>query len=121
MSDTHDELSIFPLELRTIRKTYRNGKSALHDVSITINRGEIIGLLGLNGAGKSTTLKVLATILKPTSGSFTVGPRRSDVSTLTESELLALKQKLAWFPERPLLYNMLTARETFDSWVVLSE
>lgn len=45
---------------------------ALRDISFSIERGEILGYLGVNGAGKSTTIKILAGIIKPTNGSATV-------------------------------------------------
>lgn len=46
---------------------------ALKDVSFSVNRGDAVGLVGLNGSGKSTMLKVIAGVLKPTKGSVTVG------------------------------------------------
>ena len=45
---------------------------ALNDVSFTVNRGDSVGLIGLNGSGKSTMLKVIARVLKPTKGSVSV-------------------------------------------------
>lgn len=47
-------------------------KTAVNDVSFSVGSGELVALLGLNGAGKSTTIKVLFGILQPTSGSVTV-------------------------------------------------
>lgn len=47
-------------------------KRAVDDISFTVNKGEIVGFIGKNGAGKSTTIKMLSGILKPTSGSVTV-------------------------------------------------
>ncbi len=49
-------------------KLFYNDFIALDDISFTVNKGEIVGLLGLNGAGKSTLLKIIAGVLKPTSG-----------------------------------------------------
>ena len=46
--------------------------SAVKDVSMTVNRGEIIGYLGPNGAGKSTTIKMMTGVLEPTSGEILV-------------------------------------------------
>lgn len=45
---------------------------ALNDVSFTVNRGDSVGLIGLNGSGKSTMLKIIARVLKPTKGKVTV-------------------------------------------------
>ena len=45
---------------------------ALNDVSFTVNKGDSVGLIGLNGSGKSTMLKVIARVLKPTKGSVSV-------------------------------------------------
>lgn len=49
-----------------------NEFTALHKVSFTVNKGEVVGLIGRNGAGKSTMLKIISGILKPTEGSVTV-------------------------------------------------
>ncbi len=52
-----------------LEKIYKNGVKALRKVSFCVKEGEIFALLGPNGAGKTTTVKILATLLKPTSGS----------------------------------------------------
>jgi len=51
-----------------LTKRYRNGKEAVRGVSLRVGAGEIVGLLGRNGAGKSTTMNMLATLVPPTSG-----------------------------------------------------
>ncbi|KMO85978.1 teichoic acid ABC transporter ATP-binding protein [Megasphaera cerevisiae DSM 20462] len=53
-------------------KLFYNEFIALHDISFTIDRGDIFGFIGFNGAGKSTMLKILAEVLKPTQGRVTV-------------------------------------------------
>lgn len=59
------------LEITSLSKSYRK-KVILEDISITIHPGEIIGLVGENGAGKSTFLSILATLMKPTSGAISL-------------------------------------------------
>lgn len=57
------------IEVQNLVKTYDGKKNAVDDLSFTVGKGEIYGLLGKNGAGKSTTIKVLTTLIHPTSGS----------------------------------------------------
>ena len=54
---------------------------AVNDVSFDVKRGEVVGLIGLNGSGKSTTLKIISGILKPSSGSMVI---RGKISPLIE-------------------------------------
>jgi len=72
---------------------------ALDDVSFEVREGEIIGLLGLNGAGKSTTLQILAGILAPSQGRVTFDGQ--DVTDNAD----ALKARIGFLPEEPPLYR----------------
>ena len=72
---------------------------ALDDVSFEVREGEIIGLLGLNGAGKSTTLQILAGILPPSRGRVTF-----DGQDVTDNADL-LKARIGFLPEEPPLYR----------------
>lgn len=76
--------------------------TALHDVSFSIDKGEIIGLLGLNGAGKSTTLKILAGLLTPSDG--TVKFDKIDITENPES----VRSRIGYLPEEPPLYRDMT-------------
>ncbi len=58
---------MYAAEIRNLRKEYKN-LTAVNDVSFNINDGEIISLLGMNGAGKTTIIKMLSCLTKPTSG-----------------------------------------------------
>lgn len=76
--------------------------AALNDVSFSVREGEIIGLLGLNGAGKSTTLKVLAGLLAPSAGKVVV----DGVDVAENAD--ALKSRIGYLPEDPPLYRDMT-------------
>ena len=61
------------LEVKNIEVVYDNVILALHDVSLTVPKGKIVALLGANGAGKSTTLKSISTMLASERGKVTKG------------------------------------------------
>ncbi|KTD53408.1 transporter subunit: ATP-binding component of ABC superfamily protein [Legionella santicrucis] len=58
------------IEIQQLSKTYANGVQALKGIDLTINTGDFFALLGANGAGKSTTIGLITTLLKKTSGSI---------------------------------------------------
>ncbi|MDJ0842363.1 MAG: ABC transporter ATP-binding protein [Acidobacteriota bacterium] len=80
-------------------------KEALRDVSFTIPRGAVFGLIGPNGSGKSTTLNILTTLLSHTEGGVQVCG--FDVRT----EAAEVKSRIGFAPEEVQLYNGLSARE----------
>lgn len=67
------------LEVRNLRKTYRSGFTALHDLNLDIPDGAFFGLLGPNGAGKSTLIAATCNLLRPTTGEIRIfgHPNRS--------------------------------------------
>ena len=101
-----------PVTVRNLTKTFydegRGEVQAVDGVSFECRAGEIFGLLGANGAGKTTALRILATILKPSSGSASV--MGHDV--LAEPE--AVRASLGFSSSTTALYPRLTARETLD-------
>ncbi|MET4781398.1 alpha/beta fold hydrolase [Glaciihabitans sp. UYNi722] len=60
-----------PLEIRGLTKRFRSGFIAVDDVSFTVERGQVLGLLGENGAGKTTTLRMVAGLVRPDAGTAT--------------------------------------------------
>src|SRR3954468_16629192 len=80
---------------------------AVNDISLTVLRGEFFAVLGPNAAGKTTTIRILAGLLKPTSGSARVAG--FDVQT----QSLEARRRIAFVPDFPFLYDKLTPWEFF--------
>jgi len=100
------------LEVRGLAKAYRTGltgrkrRPALRGLDLTVERGEILGYLGPNGSGKTTTLKVLMGLVRADAGSVTVlGLPFHD---------RAWRQRVGYLPEQPYFYDYLSAREYLD-------
>jgi ABC-2 type transport system ATP-binding protein len=70
------ELAEVPLEITGLTKRFRDGQLAVDDLSLRVERGQILGLLGPNGAGKTTTLRALMGLLHPQAGTVTIFGRR---------------------------------------------
>ncbi|WP_020006341.1 ABC transporter ATP-binding protein [Salinicoccus albus] len=77
----------------------------IHDISMNIEKGEIVGLIGLNGAGKSTTIKHILGLLRPHSGEIRV----SGMTMADDAE--NYRRQLGYIPEAPVLYEELTLKE----------
>ena len=78
---------------------------AVDDINLTIGKGEFFAMLGPNAAGKTTTIKMLAGLIKPTSGSARIAG--FDV----QLQPLEARRRLAYVPDFPFLYDKLTAWE----------
>ena len=87
---------------------YYGSKPAAKDISFEVKKGEVFGLLGTNGAGKSTTIKMLCGLLKPTRGSIQIGD--IDLQRMP----LKAKSMMGYLPENPLIYDKLTGAETLE-------
>ncbi|NJE46915.1 ABC transporter ATP-binding protein [Thermococcus sp. GR7] len=95
------------IEAENLVKTF-GSTHALRGISFTVKNGEIYGLLGPNGSGKSTTMKILAGILRPTSGRVLV-----DGVNVSENPI-KVKEIVGYVPETPVLYESLTPIEFFN-------
>ena len=100
------------IETRGLTKIFRDRKRgeirAVDGLTLRVDPGRIYGLLGANGAGKTTALRLLATLLRPTSGSATVGG--CDVATEPER----VRAQVGFLAASTALYGRLTARETIE-------
>src|ERR1043165_2106958 len=94
------------LELRNVEVTYGNIR-ALKGVSLTVDEGELVTLIGANGAGKSTTLKTISGLLRPKSGALLY--RKQVLTRLRPHEIVALG--ISHCPEGRHLFGRLTVAE----------
>lgn len=101
------------IEVKNLTKQFRDLK-AVDDLSFTVEAGQVYGFLGQNGAGKSTTIRMLLTLIKPTSGTIEVfgmnlGKHRKEILRQTGAVI-----------ERPDLYKYLTALENLRIFAAMS-
>lgn len=90
------------VEVRGLRKVFKNGVVAVENLSFNVGRGEIYGLIGPNGSGKTTTLRIIATLLKPTAGSVFV----EGVDVVKQP--LEARRLIGYLPEEAGAYRDLT-------------
>lgn len=98
------------LELRDVAKDYGAGVQALAGVSLTLERGELLGIVGPSGSGKSTLLHVMGTLDRPSSGSVRIEGR--DVAGLPDRALSALRaERIGFVFQQFFLMDGMTALE----------
>ncbi len=100
------------IEARNLGKKFGNNV-AVNNVSLTIARGESFALLGPNGAGKTTLVKILSTLIKPTSGTVKIAGR--DIKEEAEE----IKKLIGVVSHNSFLYEELTARENLEFYAEL--
>jgi len=109
-----EDLSTTPaIELRKLGHSYGD-TAVLHDIDLVIEPGEIFGFLGHNGAGKTTAVNILTTLLTPTSGSAEVCG--ADVVT----DRAGVTAAIGYLPADVRMYPHLTARENVEFFATLS-
>lgn len=96
------------LKVEKVTGGYHN-LPVLQEVSFEVGAGELVGLIGLNGAGKSTTIKEILGLLRPYSGQIRVG----GLSLADQAE--AYRRQIGFIPETPSLYEELTLREHLET------
>ncbi len=103
----------FAIELHQVRHTYDDDE-VLHGIDLTIDHGEIFGFLGHNGAGKTTAINILTTLIVPTAGNARVCGH--DVVT----ERHAVAQSIGYLPADVRFYGHMTGAENLEFFARLS-
>src|SRR5574344_2125682 len=101
------------IELKNIYKTFTTEKgilNAVEDASISVQRGEIFGIIGFSGAGKSTLVRTINLLGRPTSGSVTVNGK--NFLALSEKELRQERKKIGMIFQH---FNLMKSRNVFDN------
>ena len=95
------------VEFKHVYKSFDN-KEVLKDINFTIPKGKIIGLLGKNGMGKTTIIKLINDLLTPTSGEVLVNGKKPGVES---------KMSISFLPERTYLNKSLTVKQVFNYFI----
>ena len=98
--------------LHDVRKVFGT-QTVLESVSLEVRRGEAVALLGGNGAGKTTVLKIVGTVLRPTAGHVSVGGR----DAVREAE--AVRGQIGFAGHGAWVYDDLTAAENLHFWAIM--
>ena len=101
------------IELKNIGKTYRtsgNAVEAVKDVTLTINDGDIFGIIGFSGAGKSTLVRCINLLERPTSGQVLIDGK--DITRFSAKELRAARKKIGMIFQH---FNLMPSRTVIDN------
>jgi lipopolysaccharide export system ATP-binding protein len=98
------------LQLSTLCKSYR-GRKVVNEVSLELNRGEVVGLLGPNGAGKTTTFYMIVGLIAPESGHVRLCGR--EVTSLPMYQ--RARSGISYLPQEPSIFRKLTVMENLQS------
>src|SRR5215510_4286473 len=93
------------IQLTNVTKNY-DDTIVVHDLNLEIKTGEIVGIIGHNGAGKSTTMKMIAGLIEPTSGNVRVMGQDIQKGSSTK-----VKQRIGYLSEESPLYEAMTAQQ----------
>ncbi len=101
------------IQLQNVTKDFGEGEGqihAVHDISLTIEDGEIFGIIGLSGAGKSTLVRCINLLERPTSGTVTVDGK--ELTALTHKELLLVRRSIGMIFQG---FNLLAQRSVLQN------
>mgnify|MGYP003588633158 CR=1 FL=1 len=96
------------IRFENVTKKYKN-KTVLSDLSFEIKKGEIVALIGKSGCGKTTTLKIINRLIKPTHGKVTINDQ-----DINEMNLISLRRSIGYVIQQTGLFPHMTAKENIE-------
>ena len=96
------------IRFENVTKKYKN-KTVLSDLSFKIKKGEIVALIGKSGCGKTTTLKIINRLIKPTQGKVTINDQ-----DINEMNLISLRRSIGYVIQQTGLFPHMTAKENIE-------
>lgn len=102
------------IQLQNVNKSFK-GHPAVQNLNLQVKEGEILGLLGANGAGKSTTINMLLGFLSPDSGTVKIDEKETSVKAAE------VRQLVGYIPENVNLYPYLSGLENLDYFCKLAD
>ncbi|MCF6766327.1 ATP-binding cassette domain-containing protein [Thiotrichales bacterium 19S3-7] len=99
------------IEITNLKKTYMSKygtQTALNGINLSIQKGDIFGIIGKSGAGKSTLIRTLNLLEKPTSGQITIN--NTEITTLNASKLRELRQRIGMIFQH---FNLFSSRDVY--------
>jgi phosphonate transport system ATP-binding protein len=97
------------LTLEKLTKTYRTGDRALSEVSFTVPKGQVVGLIGPSGAGKSTLIRCVNRLVEPTSGAIRLND--TEITRLSARDLRRIRRRIGMIFQEYALVERLTVME----------
>ncbi|WP_026886888.1 ABC transporter ATP-binding protein [Clostridium beijerinckii] len=96
------------IEFKNIRKDFKN-KTILKDITLKINRGELVAIIGSSGCGKTTTLKMINRLIKPTAGKIFINGE-----DIASKDVIKLRRNIGYVIQQTGLFPHLTIRENIE-------
>ena len=101
------------IEIEKLNKIYKSSNGNIHaleNINLTIEKGEIFGIIGLSGAGKSTLIRCLNRLEEPSSGKIYINGK--EIISMNKSELKSIRKKMGMIFQH---FNLLTSRTVFGN------
>ena len=102
------------IAVRNLKKTFGKNTIAVDDISFEVQENQIFGLIGPNGSGKTTTLRILTMILRPTSGEIKYYNKN-----LANTSINQIREIIGYVPQGNCLYGDLTVLENLYTFALL--